>query len=106
MWVQPGGHVDDGETPWEAARREVIEETGLPAEYLDGEPELAHVSVHDVPSGHTHYDLRYLFAAGDADPAPPPGESPDVHWFAWPDAVERAEPQLTAILRSLQARFS
>lgn len=106
MWVQPGGHVDDGETPWEAARREVVEETGLPAEYRGGTPELAHVSVHDVPDNHIHYDLRYLFVAGDADPAPPAGESQDVHWFGWADAIERAEPQLTAILRALQARLS
>lgn len=106
MWVQPGGHIDPGETPWEAARREVAEETGLDVSFLDGEPELAHVSVHDVPDGHVHLDLRYLFDGGDADPAPPPDESQDVHWFAWPEAVEVAEPSLTAILRHLEQRFA
>ena len=28
-WVQPGGHIEDDETPEEAAVREVYEETGL-----------------------------------------------------------------------------
>ena len=27
IWLQPGGHVDGGEAPWEAARREAGEET-------------------------------------------------------------------------------
>jgi 8-oxo-dGTP pyrophosphatase MutT (NUDIX family) len=104
-WLQPGGHLDPGETPWEAARREVVEETGIAVGYLDELPELAHVSVHDVPDGHTHLDLRYLFDGPAMDPAPPAGESQDVHWFAWPEAIATAEPSLSGILRHLSARF-
>lgn len=33
-WVPPGGRVDPGETPREAARRELSEETGAQAELL------------------------------------------------------------------------
>ncbi|WP_405624412.1 NUDIX domain-containing protein [Streptomyces sp. NBC_00076] len=33
-WVPPGGRVDPGETPREAARRELYEETGVRAELL------------------------------------------------------------------------
>jgi 8-oxo-dGTP pyrophosphatase MutT (NUDIX family) len=105
-WMQPGGHLDAGETPWDAARREVLEETGIPVEFLGGAPQLAHVSVHNVPDGHTHLDLRYLFDGGNADPAPPPGESQDVRWFGWPEALVVAEPSLTAILRHLSLRRS
>jgi len=105
-WLQPGGHIDPGETPWDAARREVVEETGMHVRFFDGTPDLVHVSVHDVPGGHTHLDMRYLFDGGDADPAPPLDESQDVHWFDWPSAVLRAEPSLTGILRHLQARLA
>ncbi len=105
IWVQPGGHVDAGETPWDAARREAIEETGLPVRFLGTQPELAHVDVHPGGRGHTHLDLRYLFTADDADPAPPAEESQEVGWYGWDAAVERAEPTMAGILASLAARF-
>lgn len=101
IWVQPGGHLDAGETPWDAARREAIEETGLTVDVPAGGPHLVHVDVHDGGRGHTHLDLRYLLHGGDVDPAPPPTESQDVHWFAWPEALAIAEPGMTGILRHL-----
>jgi 8-oxo-dGTP pyrophosphatase MutT (NUDIX family) len=106
IWVQPGGHVDPGETPWDAARREAVEETGLPVHHLAATPELFHVDVHAGGRGHTHLDLRYLFAADDADPAPPAEESQDVGWFSWADAPTVAEPDLGGALAALATRFA
>lgn len=33
-WLPPGGHIDDGELPHEAAAREVFEETGIEVDVL------------------------------------------------------------------------
>src|SRR5262245_53137573 len=81
VWLQPGGHIDDGEPPWDAAIRETTEETGLAASHVEGGPIVVHLDVHDAPKGHVHLDLRYLLDAPDLDPAPGPGESPDARWF-------------------------
>ncbi len=87
-WLQPGGHVDPGETPWEAALRETREETGVAAEHPGRAPRLIHVDVHEGPRGHVHLDLRYLLLA-DAEVAlsPAPGESPDVAWWTPSEAA-------------------
>jgi 8-oxo-dGTP pyrophosphatase MutT (NUDIX family) len=101
IWLQPGGHIEPGETPEDAALREVLEETGLALIHPSTGPRLVHVDVHAAPKGHTHLDLRYLLEAGDADPAPPAGESQDVHWFSWDEAIAAADPGLVGALRAL-----
>jgi 8-oxo-dGTP pyrophosphatase MutT (NUDIX family) len=105
IWVQPGGHIDPGESPWGAALREAAEETGMAVSFLGEGPELAHVDVHPGGRGHTHLDLRYLFTTGDADPSPPPGESQEVGWFGWDAAATVAEPAMEGVLGALATRF-
>lgn len=96
-WMQPGGHIDPGETPAEAALRESVEETGLPLTPAGGSG-LLHVDVHPAAAGHVHLDLRYLLWAEDAEPAPEPGESQEVAWFAWPEAEAIADEALVGAL--------
>ena len=105
FWLQPGGHIDAGESPWEAAVREAREETGLDVRVPGGgdEPVLVHVDVHPGGRGHTHLDLRYVLDGGDADPTPPADESQEIGWFDWDAAIDRAgDDRLKACLRSLR----
>jgi 8-oxo-dGTP pyrophosphatase MutT (NUDIX family) len=104
IWVQPGGHIDAGESPEAACLRETREETGLQVRHLDP-VELFHVDVHAGPNAHTHYDLRYVLVAAPDDPEPSEGESPDVFWFDFASAVERAEPALAPALAKLAESF-
>ena len=70
IWMQPGGHIDPGETPDVAARREATEELGLDVTHPAAGPRLIHLDVHEAALGHTHLDLRYLLLGADDDPAP------------------------------------
>jgi len=103
IWVQPGGHLEPGEDLAEGARREAAEETGLVVAYPAAGPELVHVDVHPGGRGHTHLDLRWWLAAS-GPPAPLPGESQEVAWFDWDDAIQRADPGLAGALRALRDR--
>jgi 8-oxo-dGTP pyrophosphatase MutT (NUDIX family) len=100
IWIQPGGHVDAGETPWDGAVRETLEETGIMAVHPTDGPFLIHVDVHAAPKGHTHLDLRYLLIGPDADPMPPEGESQHVRWFGWQEALAMDRDSLNGALRS------
>jgi 8-oxo-dGTP pyrophosphatase MutT (NUDIX family) len=104
-WMQPGGHIDPGETPPVAARREAIEELGLAVEHPADGPHLIHLDVHDAALGHTHLDLRYLLLGADADPAPPPGESPEARWCSWDEAAAQADEALIGALGLARAQW-
>lgn len=99
-WLQPGGHWEADETdPLEAARREVIEETGVRlAEVLplDTESPLLpfDIEIQDIPDRperdepkHNHYDFRYIFVAKDEAIGVTEHQILDAGWFDF-DAPE------------------
>jgi 8-oxo-dGTP pyrophosphatase MutT (NUDIX family) len=67
-WLQPGGHVEPEDVEiWDAAAREVLEETGVELE-RETRPRLIGADVHGIPPGrgepyHLHHDLLFGFRA-------------------------------------------
>ena len=105
IWMQPGGHIDAGETPDVAAWREATEELGMVVEHVADGPHLLHLDVHEAALGHTHLDLRYLLIGEDRDPHPPPGESPEARWFSWDEAMAAADVALIDALGLARAQW-
>jgi ADP-ribose pyrophosphatase YjhB (NUDIX family) len=102
QWCIPGGHVDPGELPADAAAREVLEETGLQVQILNGREPLI---VKDIPhpgwpeggeAPHMHEDWAYLARAEGDDLTPQLDEVAQVQWFHWTDlpAVDGVRPDV------------
>jgi 8-oxo-dGTP pyrophosphatase MutT (NUDIX family) len=82
-WLQPGGHLEPDDRDVEAAaRREVVEETGLSDL---GSLGLLDIDLHRFPKrgdepAHDHLDVRFGFVAGSAEATAGQGTT-EVGWF-------------------------
>lgn len=103
IWLQPGGHVEAGETVEEAALREAREEIGVPVRHHADGGLFVHIDVHPGPKGHTHFDLRFLLRAPEVTPDPADGESREVRWFGWDEAMAVADGGLVGALRRVRS---
>ncbi|ADB35935.1 NUDIX hydrolase [Kribbella flavida DSM 17836] len=65
LWLPPGGHVEPAEDPADAAAREVAEELGIAAAFVDPGRRPAFVTVTEtvgIDSGHTDVSLWFVVA--------------------------------------------
>jgi len=89
-WVQPGGHIEDDETPEEAAVREVFEETGIKVsligERFPREDDMIRplgIQCNRKGNGDRHFDIIYAATPNNPDAEPViSNESYDIGWFS------------------------
>lgn len=89
-WTQPGGHIDDDETPEEAALREVYEETGLRVSLLgerfpreDDFIRPLGIQRNRHSDGNTHVDIIYAAVPNnEVNPVINAEEESAVRWFS------------------------
>lgn len=106
-WFPPGGHIEPGELPDEAALREVREESGLDVELLDGGrsigairmlPQPVCILLEDISADHQHIDLIYFARVRGGVLAPAEREASAARWFSWDDL---AAPEIAEDIRKL-----
>jgi 8-oxo-dGTP pyrophosphatase MutT (NUDIX family) len=100
-WLQLGGHIEPGDASVrEAARREVIEESGLVPIRLTPVP--IHLDTHPVPCGGQqarHWDVQYLAICRREAPIIS-SESLDVAWFPLDGLPTDLDASVRALIQS------
>lgn len=105
LWLQPGGHVEEGDASLAAAAvREAEEETGVRGLAVDPVP--LRLDRHPAPCGvEEHLDVQFLLRAPQGSTPGVSAESLDVRW--WPvDALPRQRVDLAPLVAAGLARLS
>ena len=91
-WLQMGGHLEEGESPLDAALREGAEESGLrDLQPLGSEP--FDLDIHPIPAGkgepaHRHFDVRYIARTSEPERiAIDAAESIELRWSTLEEAA-------------------
>lgn len=112
LWLPTGGHVDVGEHPADAARREMHEELGIEPDFhaAVGATPLMVTVTDTVGRSETHTDVSLWFAFSGrraTELAPDPGEFVDTRWWDFDDIDHapgtRFDPHLPRFVRKLDA---
>ena len=106
LWLQTGGHLEEGEEPRDGAIREGMEETGLTSLRFIQET-LFDLDIHLIPArgdqlAHYHFDMRFLLEADGDESLVISDESRDLRWVDLDDVplYNRSDSVLRMVLKS------
>jgi 8-oxo-dGTP diphosphatase len=105
LWLPSGGHVEPDEDPRATVVREIAEELGLAAEFINPDPLFITVTPVGGDGGHTDVSLWYLLR-GDSSRAIEfdRGEFHGVRWFGFDEIpFERSDPHMRRFVAKLRA---
>ena len=108
LWLPSGGHVEPGEDPRATVVREIAEELGLAAEFIQPDPLFITVTRTRKDGGHTDVSLWYLLR-GDSTRAIEfdRGEFQGVRWFGFDEIpFERSDPHMRRFVEKLRTLLS
>lgn len=98
-WEFPGGKVEAGETPEDALRREVHEETGLAV----ADAFLLHVEPYDYPDRRV---ILHFFLCPEPHGTPSPKASTSIRWVSLSELRSlRVPPANRGVLRLLEEQY-
>lgn len=91
-WLPIGGHIDPGEDPDQALRREIQEESGLEVEIVADRAPIedptvralftpAHVNIHKITATHSHVVNIYYARWKSGEPVLAGAEHHQIRWF-------------------------
>lgn len=106
-WTMPGGGIEFGETPWDAAVREVAEETGLLAEIIGAPAILSHAGTWPRPDGDVPFhQVRFIYpmaVTGGEERVEVGGSTDAFGWFTPAEIAELPIVELVALALGLEA---
>ncbi len=96
FWLQPGGHIEHTEDPWQGLLHEILEETGFDVDQLCvcqalapissciydvPHPAPAFLSTHQISDEHFHSDMKWVLVVdGEPRHGLAEGESRELAW--------------------------
>ncbi|MGH7781733.1 MAG: NUDIX hydrolase [Candidatus Binataceae bacterium] len=109
LWLPTGGHVEPGENPEAAVRRELSEELRQTADFLfDGPVFVTVTPTGGIDTGHTDVSLWYVLR-GDSTAGTwfDAGEFNRVAWFGFDEIpFDRSDPHMRRFVDKLRARMA
>lgn len=105
LWLPSGGHVEPNEHPKETAKREILEELNVEAEFLLDDPFFLTVSqTVGLTAGHTDISLWYLLkGSSEIDYCFDKEEFNQIGWFSFKDVpYDRSDPHMQRCLEKLK----